>query len=155
MRCVKFIEKLCYWLNANILTEYKHNMFFCIKYNYHHFSFQSKSGASVGTLKNVFCCDICSKEFQKKKASLTMHIRIAHWNKRFECDVCGVRLKYRLQEHMRICHGNNKSQIKAFECDVCGICSDYKRDLIRHIRALHHGIKSQVMAFECEMCKVY
>lgn len=93
-------------------------------------------------------CNICSQEFILKSA-LDRHTEshgIGIFPSRFECDICGskVKLKKDLRTHMRRKHIEVK-----IPCSVCGKVFCRKNYLSEHMK-IH--VKPENRPFKCEIC---
>lgn len=93
-------------------------------------------------------CNICSQEFILKSA-LDRHTEshgIGIFPSRFECDICGskVKLKKDLRTHMRRKHIEVK-----IPCSVCGKVFCRKNYLSEHMKT---HVKPENRPFKCEIC---
>lgn len=93
-------------------------------------------------------CNICSQEFILKSA-LDRHTEshgIGIFPSRFECDICGskVKLKKDLRTHMRRKHIEDK-----IPCSVCGKVFCRKNYLSEHMKT---HVKPENRPFKCEIC---
>lgn len=101
----------------------------------------------------VYQCTRCNKVL-KSKSTLKEHMWIHTEDRRFICDVCGMRFK-RTSNY----HGHLKShQEKKFQCQLCGNFFLRKRYLAVHQQTIHDfygkGVPPQEKGYQCEVCGV-
>ncbi|KAG4079967.1 hypothetical protein HA402_006279 [Bradysia odoriphaga] len=94
-------------------------------------------------------CNVCSQEFILKSA-LDRHTEshgIGLFPSRFECDICGskVKLKKDLRTHMRRKHIEDK-----IPCTICGKVFCRKNYLSEHMKT---HVKPENRPFKCEICR--
>ncbi|XP_022125593.2 zinc finger protein OZF isoform X4 [Pieris rapae] len=94
--------------------------------------------------KPIIKCEMCDKEFDKTHLYKS-HLRRHTTEKPFECNICGMALKYKsaLVQHI-LRHSGNKT----FKCDQCDKTFDNASAKKRHL-SCHSGEKP----FQCDICK--
>ncbi|CAH1112707.1 unnamed protein product [Psylliodes chrysocephalus] len=98
---------------------------------------------TTNTDVKLFCCSICSREFNRK-SNLKQHLLIHSNQKPFICAICNkeFNLKSNLATHL-IKHTN----LKPFKCDICSKGFNHKSILQKHLL-----IHSNKKAFKCNIC---
>ncbi len=92
-----------------------------------------------------FKCTECEDRFFFSKAAMEIHRNTIHYDLKFECDICGQKLKSKnyLRVHKQTVHEGDKSK-----CDLCSkefsSCSNFRR----HMNTVHDQQKS----YKCDLC---
>lgn len=129
------------------------NSSFASKENYDIHNCRSNDSAQESMQKkslisdNKHVCDVCQKEFSKRKGMLAHRKQhsVQQANK-FICKICfkGLQTKSSLMKHLRIVHSDSRN----FVCDVCGKSFKQQDTLNIHLKT-HDENRSK---FECPDC---
>ncbi|CAD7085870.1 unnamed protein product [Hermetia illucens] len=98
--------------------------------------------------RKYYCCDICSKRFQRPH-DLLKHSRVHTNEKPYECGICGrcFAINSNLQVHLRI-HGKDSERItNCFQCPKCFVQFSSLRQL-----DIHAKIHKDSKLFPCKIC---
>ena len=93
---------------------------------------------------SYFNCDICYKNFDKKK-NLQRHLKLHNKEAKFKCKLCEK--SYTRSDHLNrhlISHSADK---KPFKCDLCIMRFSNKSHLKRHVDNIHNSIQHK-----CDQC---
>ncbi|XP_037781631.1 LOW QUALITY PROTEIN: zinc finger protein 791-like [Penaeus monodon] len=93
-------------------------------------------------------CSICNKVFSAK-ATLEMHMKTKHMEKRLSCPECPKRFAFQSQmsKHMQNVHNQGGAQV--FACKECNFITNRKTALRAHDRAMHRIRK----VYSCSGCE--
>lgn len=93
-------------------------------------------------------CTICNKVFSAK-ATLEMHMKTKHMEKRLSCPKCPKRFTFQSQmnKHMQNVHNQRGAQV--FACKECNFITHRKTALRAHDRAMHRMRK----VYSCSGCE--
>ena len=111
------------------------------------FKMEKKKRKDVG--KKSFKCDICFKNFTKRKV-WKVHTSTVHEKKKpFECEFCkaGFIQKSSMKSHVVSVH----EEKRPFKCEKCEYTAPKRRRLQQHIDVVHEG-KEPFKHHKCERC---